>query len=148
MKADWRLHDLDEEEKEGYWKENVRVVEGLLGKYGSYLESQGKLGCLNISMLPRMPPQALRSPMRFHVGKLMLSKFLQPQTSTRTTCNLRDETLILSLPSLSRPGAINNFPRPLDNNSVACSGPSLPITTRIKVNIFPRFCHSRYQQLL
>jgi hypothetical protein len=49
MKADWRLQDLDKEEKEVYWKENVRVVEGLLGKYGSYLESQGKLGCLNIS---------------------------------------------------------------------------------------------------
>jgi hypothetical protein len=40
---EWRLHDL------GHWKKNVRVVEGLLGKYGSYLESQGELGCLNIS---------------------------------------------------------------------------------------------------
>ena len=58
--------------------------------------------------------------------------------------NLRDETLILSLPSLSRLRVINNFPRPLDNNSIACSGPSLLIITRIKVNIFLRFCHSRY----
>lgn len=58
--------------------------------------------------------------------------------------NLRDETLILSLPSLSRLKVINNFLRPFDNNSIAYSGPSLFITTRIKVNIFLRFCHSRY----
>ncbi|PQE28762.1 kinase-like domain protein [Rutstroemia sp. NJR-2017a WRK4] len=36
MKAEWRPKDLDEEEKERYWEENVRVVEGLLGKYGSH----------------------------------------------------------------------------------------------------------------
>jgi hypothetical protein len=35
MKAEWRPDGLDEEEKEAYWKENVRVVEGLLRKYGS-----------------------------------------------------------------------------------------------------------------
>lgn len=33
MKAEWRPDGLDEEEKEAYWGENVRVVEGLLGKY-------------------------------------------------------------------------------------------------------------------
>jgi hypothetical protein len=36
MKAEYRPHGLDEEEKEEYWKENVRVVEELLGKYGSH----------------------------------------------------------------------------------------------------------------
>jgi hypothetical protein len=36
IKAEWRPKGLDEEEKERYWKENVRVVEGLLGKYGSH----------------------------------------------------------------------------------------------------------------
>jgi hypothetical protein len=36
MKAEWRPDGLDEEKKEGYWKENARVVEGLLGKYGSH----------------------------------------------------------------------------------------------------------------
>ena len=36
MKAEWRPDGLDEEEKERYWKENVRVVEGVLGKYGSH----------------------------------------------------------------------------------------------------------------
>jgi aminoglycoside phosphotransferase (APT) family kinase protein len=36
MKAEWRPDGLDEEEKERYWKENVRVVEGLLGKYRSH----------------------------------------------------------------------------------------------------------------
>lgn len=35
MKAEWRPDGLGEEEKERYWKENVRVVEELLGKYGS-----------------------------------------------------------------------------------------------------------------
>ena len=35
MKAEWRPDGLSGEEKEGYWKENVRVVEGLLGKYES-----------------------------------------------------------------------------------------------------------------
>ncbi|KUJ14302.1 uncharacterized protein LY89DRAFT_686780 [Mollisia scopiformis] len=35
MKAEWRPDGLDEEEKEAYWEENVRVVEGLLRKYGS-----------------------------------------------------------------------------------------------------------------
>lgn len=33
MKAEWRPDGLDEEEKEAHWGENVRVVEGLLGKY-------------------------------------------------------------------------------------------------------------------
>lgn len=33
MKAEWRPPGLDENEKERYWGENVRVVEGLLGKY-------------------------------------------------------------------------------------------------------------------
>jgi hypothetical protein len=33
MKAEWRPYGLDEEKKEAYWGENVRVVEGLLGKY-------------------------------------------------------------------------------------------------------------------
>jgi hypothetical protein len=36
MKAEWRPDGLDEEEKTRYWKENVRVVEELLGKYGSH----------------------------------------------------------------------------------------------------------------
>ena len=35
IKAKWRPDGLDEEGKETYWKENVRVVEGLLGNYGS-----------------------------------------------------------------------------------------------------------------
>ena len=35
MKAEWRPDGLSGEEKEGYWKENVRLVEGLLEKYGS-----------------------------------------------------------------------------------------------------------------
>lgn len=34
MKAERRPGGLDEEEKERYWKKNVRVVEELLGKYG------------------------------------------------------------------------------------------------------------------
>ena len=34
MKAEWRPDGLNEEEKERYWKENVRVVEGMLRKYG------------------------------------------------------------------------------------------------------------------
>lgn len=34
MKAEWRPDGLDEKEKEAYWGENVRVVEGMLGKYG------------------------------------------------------------------------------------------------------------------
>lgn len=34
MKAEWRPDDLNEKEKEAYWGENVRVVEGLLRKYG------------------------------------------------------------------------------------------------------------------
>ncbi|MCJ1387069.1 hypothetical protein MMC17_010198, partial [Xylographa soralifera] len=33
MKAEWRPDGLDEEEKEAYWGENIRVVEGLLRKY-------------------------------------------------------------------------------------------------------------------
>ncbi|KAK3337700.1 hypothetical protein B0T19DRAFT_348920 [Cercophora scortea] len=33
MKAEWRLKDLPEEEKEDYWRENIRVVEGILAKY-------------------------------------------------------------------------------------------------------------------
>lgn len=36
MKAEWRPHDLNEETREGYRAENVRVVEGLLGKYGAH----------------------------------------------------------------------------------------------------------------
>jgi len=35
MKAEWRPDGLDEEEKEAYWRENVRVVEGHLRMYGS-----------------------------------------------------------------------------------------------------------------
>lgn len=35
MKAEWRPDGLNEEEKERYWKENTRVVEEMLGKYGS-----------------------------------------------------------------------------------------------------------------
>lgn len=34
MKAEWRPDGLVEEEKEGYWNENARVVEEMLGKYG------------------------------------------------------------------------------------------------------------------
>jgi hypothetical protein len=45
MKVEWRPDGLDEEEKEAYWGENVRVVEGLLRKYGSaHGASQDKLG--------------------------------------------------------------------------------------------------------
>jgi len=33
MKAEWRPDGLDEKEKEAYWWESVRVVEGPLGKY-------------------------------------------------------------------------------------------------------------------
>jgi aminoglycoside phosphotransferase (APT) family kinase protein len=35
MKAEWRPDSLDEKEKEEYWSENVRVVEGILRNYGS-----------------------------------------------------------------------------------------------------------------
>lgn len=35
MKAEWRPGGLDEEAKKRYWKENERVVEEMLGKYGS-----------------------------------------------------------------------------------------------------------------
>lgn len=33
IKAEGRPNNLNEEEKNRYWEENVRVVEGLLGKY-------------------------------------------------------------------------------------------------------------------
>jgi hypothetical protein len=35
MKAEWRPDGLDEKGKEEYWSENVRVVEGMLTKYGT-----------------------------------------------------------------------------------------------------------------
>lgn len=41
MKAEWRPNGLDKEEKERYWKENARVVEEMLGKYGSHHEFTG-----------------------------------------------------------------------------------------------------------
>ncbi|KAL7911900.1 hypothetical protein GGI35DRAFT_301507 [Trichoderma velutinum] len=33
MKAEWRPKDLPDEERDGYWAENIRVVEGMLDKY-------------------------------------------------------------------------------------------------------------------
>ncbi|KAK4038308.1 hypothetical protein C8A01DRAFT_17583 [Parachaetomium inaequale] len=33
MKPEWRPNDLAPEEKDGYWRENIRVVEGILAKY-------------------------------------------------------------------------------------------------------------------
>jgi hypothetical protein len=33
MKAEWRPGDLAPEEKDQFWRENIRVVEGILSKY-------------------------------------------------------------------------------------------------------------------
>ncbi len=33
MKPDWRPSDLTAEGKDNYWRENIRVVEGILVKY-------------------------------------------------------------------------------------------------------------------
>ena len=34
MKAEWRPDGLEVEAKRAYWKENVKLVERILGKYG------------------------------------------------------------------------------------------------------------------
>jgi hypothetical protein len=33
MKAEWRTDSLEDKEKEAFWAENVKVVEGFLAKY-------------------------------------------------------------------------------------------------------------------
>ena len=51
MKAEWRPPDLDENEKERYWEENVRVVKDLLEKHSTP-------GCESITLAsPLVRPQ-------------------------------------------------------------------------------------------
>ncbi|KAI9708790.1 MAG: hypothetical protein M1820_003745 [Bogoriella megaspora] len=39
MKPEWRPKDLPEDEKQEYWRENIRVVENILNKYSNNAES-------------------------------------------------------------------------------------------------------------
>ncbi|EHK18193.1 uncharacterized protein TRIVIDRAFT_67392 [Trichoderma virens Gv29-8] len=39
MKAEWRPKHLPDEERDGYWRENIRVVEGMFAKYSPELNA-------------------------------------------------------------------------------------------------------------